>query len=294
MNYQGSYCALITPFKENEIDKESFKKIINWHLKNGTKGIIPCGTTGESPTLSHDEHKLVVELAVKYSDNQLQVIAGTGSNSTMEAVNFTKHAASVGADSALIVVPYYNKPTQSGLKDHFLKIADNVDLPIFIYNIPGRSVIDMSDETIIELSSHENIIGIKDATNDLSRPLRLRQSISHKKFFQLSGEDGTQLAYLAQGGDGVISVTANIAPKLVSSMHNAWFLGRYEEAMNINQKLSKLNHLLFLESNPIPIKFAASILGICEYEIRLPLSKISEKNGVKLKEEMDNLSLSFS
>jgi len=294
MNYQGSYCALITPFKNGAIDKSSFEKIIKWHIKNGTKGIIPCGTTGESPTLSHDEHKLVVELAIKYANKEIQVIAGTGSNSTQEAIAFTNHAKTVGADSALVVVPYYNKPSQIGLKEHYLKIADSVDLPIFIYNIPGRSVIDMNDETIFNLSLHQNIIGIKDATNDLTRPLKLKKIIKHKKFYQLSGEDSTQLAYLAQGGDGVISVTANIAPKLVSSMHDAWFKGNYKEAMKINYKLSNINDLLFIESNPSPVKFAASILGMCNNEIRLPLAKINKDNETKIAEEIGNLSLSFS
>ena len=294
MNYQGSYCALITPFKNGDIDKSSFEKIIKWHKRNGTKGIIPCGTTGESPTLSHEEHKLVVELATEYANNEIQVIAGTGSNSTKEAIAFTNHAKTAGADSALVVVPYYNKPSQVGLKEHYLKIADSVDLPIFIYNIPGRSVIDMNDETIFDLSLHQNIIGIKDATNDLTRPLKIKKIIKHKKFYQLSGEDGTQLAYLAQGGDGVISVTANIAPKLVSSMHDAWFKGNYEEAMKTNYKLSNINDLLFIESNPSPVKFAASILGMCENEIRLPLAKINKENEAKISEEMENLSLSFS
>ena len=294
MNYQGSYCALITPFKNGDIDKSSFEKIIKWHKRNGTKGIIPCGTTGESPTLSHEEHKLVVELATEYANNEIQVIAGTGSNSTKEAIALTNHAKTAGADSALVVVPYYNKPSQVGLKEHYLKIADSVDLPIFIYNIPGRSVIDMNDETIFDLSLHQNIIGIKDATNDLTRPLKIKKIIKHKKFYQLSGEDGTQLAYLAQGGDGVISVTANIAPKLVSSMHDSWFKGNYEEAMKTNYKLSNINDLLFIESNPSPVKFAASILGMCENEIRLPLAKINKENEAKISEEMENLSLSFS
>ncbi len=293
MNYQGSYCALITPFKNGSVDRDSFKNIIEWHIKNGTKGIIPCGTTGESPTLSHEEHKLVVELAIEYSENKLSVIAGTGSNSTKEAVSFTKHAKEAGADSALVVVPYYNKPSQSGLKEHYLEIADSVDLPLFIYNIPGRSVVDMSNDTIFELSLHDNIIGIKDATNDLTRPLKLKNNITHKKFFQLSGEDGTQLAYLAHGGDGVISVTANVAPKLVSSMHDEWFKENYKEAMSINEKLSKINNLLFIESNPCPVKYAAHILGMCQYEIRLPLTKITQENEEKIKEEINNLSLSF-
>ena len=293
MNYQGSYCAIITPFKNGSVDRDSLKNIIKWHIKNGTKGIIPCGTTGESPTLSHEEHKSVVEMAIEYSENKLSVIAGTGSNSTNEAVSFTKHAKSAGADSALVVVPYYNKPSQSGLKEHYLKIADSVDLPLFIYNIPGRSVVDMSDETIFELSLHDNIIGIKDATNDLTRPLKLKRNITHKKFFQLSGEDGTQLAYLAQGGDGVISVTANIAAKLVSSMHDEWFKENYKEAMRINEKLSNINNLLFIESNPCPVKYAAHLLGMCDYEVRLPLMKIDQENEIKIKEEIKNLSLSF-
>ena len=294
MNYQGSYCALITPFKDGVLDRNSFKNIIKWHIKNGTKGIIPCGTTGESPTLSHEEHKLVVELAIEFAEGKMQVIAGTGSNSTQEAIIFTEHAKSAGADSALIVVPYYNKPSQRGLKEHYLKIADAVDIPIFIYNIPGRSVIDMSDQTILDLSFHQNIIGIKDATNDLTRPLKLKKMISHKKFFQLSGEDGTQLAYLAQGGDGVISVTANIAPNLVATMHDEWFAGNYNDAIKINEKLSNINSLLFIESNPSPVKYAASVLGMCDYEIRLPLSRMDKENEIKLKEELKNLSLSYS
>ena len=294
MNYQGSYCALITPFKDGVLDRNSFKNIIKWHIKNGTKGIIPCGTTGESPTLSHEEHKLVVELAIEFAEGKMQVIAGTGSNSTKEAIIFTEHAKSAGADSALIVVPYYNKPSQKGLKEHYLKIADSVDLPIFIYNIPGRSVIDMSDQTILDLSFHQNIIGIKDATNDLTRPLKLKKMISHKKFFQLSGEDETQLAYLAQGGDGVISVTANIAPNLIATLHDEWFAGNYNEAIKINEKLSNINGLLFIESNPSPVKYAASILGMCDYEIRLPLSRMNKENEIKLKEELKNLSLSYS
>ena len=293
MNYQGSYCALITPFKNGTVDRNSFKNIIKWHIKNGTKGIIPCGTTGESPTLSHEEHKLVVELAIEYTENKIKVIAGTGSNSTKEAITFTKHAKLAGADSALVVVPYYNKPSQLGLKEHYLKIADSVDLPLFIYNIPGRSVVDLNDESVFDLSMHENIIGIKDATNDLTRPIKLKRNITHKKFFQLSGEDGTQLAYLAHGGDGVISVTANIAPKLVSSMHDEWFKENFKLAMSINEKLVNLNNLLFVESNPCPVKYAASLLRMCDYEIRLPLTKITKENEKKIKEEILNLSLSF-
>ncbi len=293
MKYQGSYCALITPFKDEKFDGKSYIKIIEWHLKQGTKGIVPCGTTGESPTLSHDEHKKVVELAVETSNGALQVIAGTGSNSTEEAISLTKHAKECGADSALVVVPYYNKPSQEGLIKHFLKIADTVDLPIFIYNIPGRSVVDMDNETIQRLSEHENIIGIKDASNDLSRPIYLNKYIKHKKFFQLSGEDATQLAFLAQGGDGVISVTANIVPKKVANLHECWFSGDIGQAMKIDLELMGLNNALFLEANPCPVKYAAYKLGICSYELRLPLCGILEKNKKIIDGVLKDLNISF-
>ena len=293
MNYQGSYCALITPFKNDEFDEISFIKIIEWHIKQGTKGIVPCGTTGESPTLSHDEHKRVVELAVETSNGALQVIAGTGSNSTKEAVSLTKHAKECGADSALVVVPYYNKPSQNGLIKHFLKIADSVELPIFIYNIPGRSVVDMNNETIQRLSEHENIIGIKDASNDLSRPGYLKKNIKHKKFFQLSGEDATQLAFLAQGGDGVISVSANIVPNMIANLHKYWFSGDKKKAMDIDLKLLELNSSLFLESNPCPVKYAAYKLGMCNYELRLPLCEILEKNEIIIDDVLKDLNISF-
>ena len=293
MIYQGSYCALITPFKNGELDKSSFKKIIKWHIDQGTKGIIPCGTTGESPTLSHDEHKEVVELAVDAAEGKIQVIAGTGSNSTNEAVALTKHAKDTGVDSALIVVPYYNKPNQQGLIEHYLKIANTIDLPIIIYNIPGRSVVDMHNDTIIELAQHKNIIGIKDATNDLSRPSYITKHITNKNSYQLSREDATQMAFLASGGDGVISVTANIAPKKVAEMHNFWFDGRVKEALAIDKELVEINNLLFLESNPCPVKYAASNLGLCEYELRLPLTKISKKNEELISNALNKLSLSY-
>ena len=291
MNYQGSYCALITPFKDDKFDEKSFIKIVEWHIKQGTRGIVPCGTTGESPTLSHEEHKRVVEIALEVSNGKLQVIAGTGSNSTKEAISLTKHAKEQGANSALIVVPYYNKPSQNGLIEHYLKIADSVDLPIFIYNIPGRSVVDMSNETIAKLSLHPNIIGIKDASNDLSRPLELKKLITHKYFFQLSGEDGTQLSFLANGGDGVISVTANITPGLISQMHSLWFEKKYREAMDINNKLTNLNRAMFLESNPIPVKYAASKIGLCDNELRLPLTEASENTEVIINEALEKLQI---
>ena len=293
MNYKGSYCALITPFKEDAIDKDSLKKIIKWHISQGTKGVIPCGTTGESPTLNHNEHKEVVEIVTEVADKKIQVMAGTGSNSTKEAIALTNHAREAGADSALVVVPYYNKPSQQGLIEHYLKIADAVPLPIFIYNIPGRSVIDMENETIEQLAEHENIIGIKDASNDLSRPAYINKYIKHKKFFQLSGEDGTQLAFLAQGGDGVISVSANIVPNMIADLHNSWFSGDYSKAMNIDLKLMELNNVLFLESNPCPVKYAAFTLGMCDYELRLPLSKITQTNQKIIDKVLKSLNINF-
>ena len=293
MNYKGSYCALITPFKEDAIDKDSLKKIIKWHISQGTKGVIPCGTTGESPTLSHNEHREVVEIVTEVANKKIQVMAGTGSNSTKEAIALTNHAREAGADSALVVVPYYNKPSQQGLIEHYLRIADTVPLPIFIYNIPGRSVIDMENETIEKLAEHENIIGIKDASNDLSRPTYLNKYIKHKKFFQLSGEDATQMAFLAQGGDGVISVAANIVPKKISDMHNYWFSNKVSEAMVIDQSLAELYKALFIESNPCPVKYAAYKLGMCNYELRLPLTKITEINELKMIKIIEKLKISY-
>ena len=293
MNYKGSYCALITPFKEDAIDKDSLKKIIKWHISQGTKGVIPCGTTGESPTLSHNEHREVVEIVTEVANKKIQVMAGTGSNSTKEAIALTNHAREAGADSALVVVPYYNKPSQQGLIEHYLRIADAVPLPIFIYNIPGRSVIDMENETIEKLAEHENIIGIKDASNDLSRPTYLNKYIKHKKFFQLSGEDATQMAFLAQGGDGVISVAANIVPKKISDMHNYWFSNKVSEAMVIDQSLAELYKALFIESNPCPVKYAAYKLGMCNYELRLPLTRITEINEQKMIKIIEKLKISY-
>ena len=294
MKYQGSYCALITPFKNNRIDESCLKKIIEWHVSQGTKGVIPCGTTGESPTLSHDEHNRVIEMTVEISNGRLQVMAGTESNSTEEAISLTRHAKEHGADSALVVVPYYNKPSQKGLIEHYLKIAESVDLPLFIYNIPGRSVVDMHNETIERLAEHENIIGIKDATNDLSRPAYLKKHIKHKKFFQLSGEDATQLGFLAQGGDGVISVSANIVPDKIASIHDYWFAGEYEKAIAIDKELIELNNALFLDSNPCPVKYAAYKLGICEYELRLPLTKISKENEKIIDKIISTLNIHFN
>ena len=281
--FQGSIPALITPFKNGKIDYESFYKIIEWSLSEGSHGFVPCGTTGESPTLSHQEHIKVVDECVRIVDKRVPVIAGTGSNNTVEAIEFTNHAEKSGADAALVVTPYYNKPTQEGLQAHFKKIAESTSLPIIIYNIPGRSVVDMTIDTMSVLSNISNIVGVKDATNDLFRPL-LTQTKIQKDFCYLSGEDGTALAYLAQGGQGCISVTANIAPKLCSDMQNLWRERKINLAQDINIKLSKIHHVLFIESSPGPVKYAAELLNLCSAETRLPLVSIKDSTKALVKE----------
>jgi len=281
--FTGSIPALITPFKNEEVDYDAFQKIINWSIDQGSHGFVPCGTTGESPTLSHQEHKNVIEECIRVVDKRVPVIAGTGSNNTLEAIEFTKHAENSGANAALIVTPYYNKPTQEGLYDHFKKISESTKLPIIIYNIPPRSVVDMSIETMTELSNLNNIIGVKDATLDLFRPL-LTQKYIKKPFCYLSGEDGTVVAFLAQGGHGCISVTANIAPKLCSQMHNNWIQKKYNEVFKINLKLAKLHHALFVESSPGPVKYAAELLNLCSAEIRLPLVEIKDSSKKMIKD----------
>ena len=281
--FQGSIPALITPFKNGNIDYESFYKIIEWSLSEGSHGFVPCGTTGESPTLSHQEHIKVVDECVRIVDKRVPVIAGTGSNNTVEAIEFTNHAEKSGADAALVVTPYYNKPTQEGLQAHFKKIAESTSLPIIIYNIPARSVVDMTIDTMSVLSNISNIVGVKDATNDLFRPL-LTQTKIQKDFCYLSGEDGTALAYLAQGGQGCISVTANIAPKLCSDMQNLWRERKINLAQDINIKLSKINHVLFVESSPGPVKYAAELLNLCSAETRLPLVSIKDSTKELVKE----------
>ena len=280
--FLGSIPAIITPFRENEVDYNAFEKIVEYLISNGSNGLVPCGTTGESPTLSHDEHIKIIEECVRVTDGRIPIIAGTGSNNTLEAIEYTNHAEAVGADAALIVTPYYNKPTQSGLYNHYKLIAENTNLPIIIYNIPGRSVVDMNIDTMTKLSKIKNIVGVKDATNDLFRPL-LTQKLMNADFCYLSGEDGTALAYLAQGGHGCISVTANVAPKLCSDMHSAWRNKDIIKAQEINLKLSKLHHTLFIESSPGPVKFAASLLNLCSPDVRLPLVQISQttKNEIE-------------
>ena len=282
MLFHSSYTALLTPFKDNKVDYLSYRELIDFQINNGTHGLVPVGTTGESPTLSHDEHKKLIEVCIEQSNGRVPVIAGAGSNSTSEAVDFVKHACSAGADGLLVVTPYYNKPTQSGLLAHYKELIKHASKPIIIYDIPGRSVIQMTDKTMAELAQDRFIVGVKDATADLTRPTRLQNVISDD-FIQLSGEDGTALAYLAAGGHGCISVTANIAPNLLSRMHNAWKQGDINTAQEINKKLMPLHDALFCETSPGPLKYAASLLGICSSDARLPIVEIDEDSKLKVK-----------
>ncbi|CAO3406724.1 4-hydroxy-tetrahydrodipicolinate synthase [Azospirillum largimobile] len=273
--FHGSIVALLTPFKGGKVDEKAFQSFVEWQVAQGTHGLVPCGTTGESPTLSHEEHNRVVELCIEAAGGKVPVMAGTGSNSTDEAIALTRHAKQAGAQAALVVTPYYNKPSQEGLYQHFKAIHDAADLPIFIYNIPGRSVVDMSVATMARLAKLPNIVGVKDATADLSRPSRLLQEVD-PDFIQLSGEDATALAFNAQGGVGCISVTANIAPALCSAMQTAWANGDLKEAFRLRDVLSPLHDSMFVETSPAPVKFAASLLGLASDEVRLPLVPASE------------------
>lgn len=268
--FKGSIPALITPFKDGEIDWPAFENFVEWQIEQGSHGLVPCGTTGESPTLSHDEHMAIVERCAAVVKQRIPVIAGTGSNSTREAITLTQHAKDAGADAALIVTPYYNKPTQDGMFEHFKAIHDAVAIPIVIYNIPGRCIVDMNVETMARLASLPNIIGVKDATNDLGRPVAVRRVIG-PDFCQLSGEDGTSAAFLAQGGHGCISVVANIAPALSAEMHEAWQAGDVARVAEIRDLLDPLANDLFCESNPAPVKYAAQVLGLCGDQVRRPL-----------------------
>ncbi len=272
--FSGSICALITPFRDGAVDEKAYGEIIDWHIEQGTDGVVPCGTTGESPTLSHAEHMRVTEICIGAVEGRIPVIAGTGSNSTEEAISLTRHAKESGADAALVVTPYYNKPTQEGLYRHFKAINDAVDLPVIIYNIPARSVVDMTIDTMARLAKLPNIVGVKDATNDVSRATRQRIAIG-RDFCQLSGEDGTQIGFLAQGGQGCISVTANVAPKEMAEFHDAWNDGDIDRAQAINDRLMPLHEALFCETSPGPVKYAASLLGKCSPELRLPMCEIS-------------------
>ena len=291
--FKGSNVALITPFKDNNLDEENYIKLINFHLENNTNGLVPAGTTGESPTLSHKEHQRVIELCINEVKGKIPVIAGTGSNSTEEAVALTKHAEKAGADGALVVTPYYNKPTQGGLYQHYKTINDNTSLPIIIYNIPSRCVIDMSVDTMAKLFELKNIAGVKDATGDLNR---LNQTIKKlgPEFIQLTGEDGLAFEFNRRGGVGMISVTANIAPKLCSDMQKyskSKSDNEIKEAERIDQMLQPLHKSLFIESNPAPVKYAAKLLGLCDDEIRLPLVKIKKETQEEVKKALSSAKL---
>ena len=286
MEIKGSITALITPMVNGSVDEAAFQKLVDWQIMEGTNGLVPVGTTGESPTLSESEHKLVVEIAVKTAGGRVPVIAGTGSNSTEEAVDYTRHAKKAGADAALIVVPYYNKPTQEGIYAHFKCIADAVDIPIFVYNVPGRTVANISPETLARLAKDcPNIVGTKDATADLTRPSKQRL-LSGEKFIQLSGEDGTALGFNAQGGVGCISVTANVAPRLCAEFQEATLSGDYRKAIKLQDRLMPLHVALFIETSPSPVKFAASLLGLCRADVRLPLVEPGEGCRKQVREAM--------
>ena len=271
--FKGSITALITPFRDGHIDETAFQDLVEWQIQQGVHGLVPCGTTGESPSLTHDEHERIVDLCIEVSDKRVPVIAGTGSNSTAEAVSLTQHAANSGATAALVVMPYYNKPTPEGQYKHFVAIAESAEIPIIIYNIPGRCVVDMTVDTMARLAKIPNIIGVKDATGDASRPSSVRQLIG-KNFCQLSGEDGCVPAMLAHGGHGCISVTANVAPALCAEMHEAWQKGDTTLALEIHDQLTPLNDALFVETSPGPVKYALSLLGRCAPDLRLPMTDI--------------------
>lgn len=288
--FKGSITALITPFRDGKVDEKAFQEFVAWQIAEGSHGVVPCGTTGESPTLSHEEHKRVIELCLDVAKGKIPVIAGTGSNSTEEAIFLTRHAKEAGADAALVVAPYYNKPTQEGLFRHYEAIAKAVDIPIIVYNIPGRSVVNISVETFARLAKLPNIVGVKDATADLARPLQMRVAVG-SKFCQLSGEDATATAFLAQGGVGCISVTSNVAPKLCAQMHNAWEKGDLETCFALRDKLMALHDVMFIEPNPVPAKYAASLLGKCRPDVRLPLVELTDGTKAKVEAAMKTVGL---
>ena len=291
--FKGSNVALITPFKNNKLDVDNYIELIHFHIKNGTNGLVPAGTTGESPTLTHEEHEKIIELCIKEAKGKIPVIAGTGSNSTAEAISLTKHAEKVGANGALIVTPYYNKPTQEGLYQHYKAINDSCGIPIIIYNIPSRSVIDMTVETMTRLFELKNIIGVKDATGNLDRVNQQKEKMGND-FIQLTGEDGNVLEFNKRGGVGCISVTANIAPKLCSDFQKFSFSknnNEVKEAERINELLQPVHKSLFIESNPSPVKYAAKLLNLCSDDVRLPLVKVTNSTKEAIKEALQSAKL---
>ncbi len=283
--FEGSFVALITPFSNGGIDDDAFQSLVERQIAEGTHGLVPCGTTGESPTLSHDEHERVIDLCIEAAGGRVPVLAGTGSNSTEEAISLSAHAKQAGADGVLVVTPYYNKPTQEGLYRHYKALAEAIDTAIVIYNIPGRCVVDMSVETMARLAELPNVVGVKDATNDPARPLRTRLACG-PQFSQLSGEDGAVLGLLANGGHGCISVTANVAPRLCAEMHEAWAAGKPRRALDIQERLMPLHEALFAETNPAPVKYAASLLGLCRPDVRLPLVEPGSETRAKVESAM--------
>ena len=291
--FKGSNVALVTPFKNNKLDEDSYIKLIHFHIENGTRGLVPAGTTGESPTLSHDEHQKVIDLCVKESDGKLPVIAGTGSNSTVEAISLTTYAEKMGANGALVVTPYYNKPTQEGLYQHYKSINDNCGIPIIIYNIPGRSVIDMTVDTMARLYELKNIIGVKDATGDLDRVNQTLNKLG-KNFIQLTGNDDNALEFNRRGGVGAISVTANIAPKLCSEFQKFSVQKDKKsqlEAERLDKILQPIHHSMFVESNPSPVKYAAKLLNLCDDDVRLPLVKVTDPTKELIKKALQSVKL---
>ena len=291
--FKSSNVALVTPFKNNKLDEDSYIKLIHFHIENGTSGLVPAGTTGESPTLSHNEHKRVIEISVKESNGKLPVIAGTGSNSTAEAISLTTHSEKMGANGALIVTPYYNKPTQEGLYQHYKAINDKCGIPIIIYNIPSRSVIDMTIDTMARLSELKNIVGVKDATGDLNRVNQTLDKMG-KEFIQLTGNDDNALEFNRRGGVGTISVTANIAPKLCSEFQRFSVMKDQKsqlESEKLNKILQPIHQSMFVESNPSPVKYAAKLLNLCEDDVRLPLVKVTDNTKEIVKKALQSAKL---
>jgi 4-hydroxy-tetrahydrodipicolinate synthase len=287
---RGSITALITPFKNGAIDETALRRMVDWQITQGTQGLVPVGTTGESPTLDHAEHQRVVEICVQAANWRVPVIAGAGSNATAEAIQFTRHAKEAGADAVLSVAPYYNKPTQEGLYRHFAAIAETVDIPIILYNIPGRSIVEIAVETMARLAEIPQIIGVKDATGNLARASRDRAALP-KDFLRLSGEDSTSLGFMAHGGDGCISVTSNVAPKLCAEFQTACLAGDFTTALSLQDKLMPLHDALFCEASPAPTKYAASLLGICEPDVRLPIIPLSDKARDTVRSAMQHAGL---
>ena len=283
--FQGSMTALVTPFKDGRVDEDAFQSFVEWQIDEGTEAVIPCGTTGESPTLSHEEHMRVTESCIEAAAGKVPVIAGTGSNSTEEAIMLTRHAKDAGVTAALVVTPYYNKPTQEGLYRHYKAINDAVDLPVLIYNIPGRSVVDMSVDTMARLAKLVNIVGVKDATQDLARPMATRLAIG-KDFCQLSGEDATIVPFLAGGGSGCISVTANVVPELMSAFCDCYLNGDRDGAAALDQRLQPIHEILFVETSPTPTKWALEQMGKIDNGIRLPLIPLSEAHHGEVRQRL--------